>query len=375
MPKGKWTDAAPDKRLEALLDAVNNACSVSETAQQVMTLTQAGEVSLSAVVDAVMKDPELAKELLRFANSPLFGQTRKVHDIKRAVIVVGMQEVHNIAAAMSMVAAFSTPDPLSKRLRDIAVLSAAVARLLARHYRDVDEAQAFLSGLLSEIGAMACVVVDSTKYHEIWETSRGEYYERAAKERDRYVVQSEVIGAHVLQANHLPDEVAAAVGATAIDAGRLTRITIFSRRVAPLIVRAANESDPKILNEDIPALFASLALPNISKDNLIDICIQAGATAELSLRGELSLAEDDTADDVSEAPPKFNDPASFDINEIALAETEARKTLAFETINAAKTSPVRFVKNSRSHMPVFLIVGVGLITAVLAVAGYWFFSH
>ena len=62
---------------------------------------------------------------------------------------------------------FATPEKLSHELRASSVLSAAVARLVAREL-GVDESSAFLAGLLCEIGAMACLAVDSSEYNTIW---------------------------------------------------------------------------------------------------------------------------------------------------------------------------------------------------------------
>ena len=366
MRNENWIDVPEERKLGALLRRINDTCTISETAQEVMNLTRAGgDISAARVADAVTKDPVLATEILRIANSPLFGQAKQVSDLKRAVVVVGMQELHNIAAAMSMMAAFATADPLSKSLRDTSVLSAAVGRYIAKRL-SLDESEAFLSGLLSEIGAMACVSVDTADYKQIWQEAKGQFETRALLETRRYTTRSEDIGAQLLKEKRLPDKVAEAIKrGSGTDDGLLSRVTLFARRVSPLIVKAANENDAEIVQVEIPALYQKLNLPEIGIPHLIEICIEAAELAELSLRGEASLVEED--DSTEDLPMAKKDPAVFDIEEIVYAETEERKTLTAEAALVARPPAVRMgqtseVKSSRMWIViaiVFVIASAG----------------
>ncbi len=368
-----WTNAPLDRRLSVLLASIDAICTVSESAQQVMNLTRAGnDVSLTAVVDAVMKDPALAAEILKIANSPLFGQARQVYDLKRAVVVVGMQELHNIAAAMSMMAAFSTPEPLSKSLRDGSVLSAAVARLLARKLGMTDESQAFLSGLLAEIGAMACVAIDGENYKKIWNEANGRFETRSTLESERYTASSEEIGYHVLIGKQIPEVVAEAIKQTSREENLLASITSFSRWVAPLIIKAANENNAAIVQNDIPTLYKSLQLPELASEELIQICIAAAELTELSLRGEMSLVDGDENSEQAAHILKA-DPSAQDISEIIHTETAERKTLEMEAALHAKPA-VRM--GAVAGEPTFVkgMVAVGIVLAIAAaIVAYLYF--
>ena len=136
---------------------------------------------------------------------------------------------------------------------------------------------------------------------------------------------SEVIGSHVLVHNHLPQAVAEAIlDPTAGENDALSKITTFARRAAPIITRAANEDDAELFNDKIPALAMELDLIELSLDNLFRICIDAATTAELSLRGEIRLVEDEvifTAD----SEITVSDPAANEIYEIAKRESAAAR--------------------------------------------------
>ncbi len=368
MKHPKWTEVEEDRKLTVLLREITDVCTVSETAQRVMELTRAGEVNLTAVVDAVMKDPLLAAELLRLANSPLFGQAKQIDDLKRAVVVIGMQELHNIAAAMSMMAAFASPNPLSEKLRNTSVLSAAFARLTAKVLGNLNESTAFLAGLLGEIGAMACTAVDTTQYSTLFQNAAGDRGVRAKLETERYTAASDEIAYHVLKQNRLPDDVAAAVKGDIEQSGLLGQITDLSRQAAPLIIRAAEEAEAKFLIEDIPALADLLGLPRLDPNRWMEICLKAAATAELSLRGELMLTDETDIQSLSHPP---QDPAAFEMKEIVYAETEARKTQTQTVIMASPEKPVRLDGVKTSRTPPVLAVLV-LAAAAGVGAALWF---
>ena len=300
----EWFDIDLEERPIVLVDKVSEVCAVPQSAQRVMELTRTQETQVGSLVNAVVRDPALAAEILRIANSPVFGQARQVNDLRRAIVVIGLQELHNMAAAMAMLAAFPANEALSEQLHMSSVLSATMCRMLAEKLGGVDPTTAFLSGLLCEIGAMACIFVDAEEYERIWNESHGSAELRAQNERKRYGATSEQIGARMLERNQLPAEVVKAIEASALtppsQMDPLAKVTVFSRQSAPLLIRAANETDADILNNDIPTLAERLWLTDLTSEQIVKICIESGTAAELGLRGEAELLNCDEVPDASE---------------------------------------------------------------------------
>ena len=293
-PSPAWLDGEPADRFSITLARIEEVCPIRETAQRVMELAKDEDASVSAIVEALIRDPALAAEVLRIANSPAYGQRQQVSDLQRAVSVIGMRELHDVAAAMSMLAAFDTEQALSKKLRDTSVLSATIASLVAAEVKVGNRSTAFLSGLLAEVGALACIAIDPPTYVETWERSEGSSELLARLERRTYGDTTGAIGAALLTKNKLPEEVARSIQGSALTpVSRLTplaRITLFARFAAPLLVQAAQENDPAFLTSDIPALAERFGIP-IDTGRLTEVCLRAGEAAELGLRGEGSLYE------------------------------------------------------------------------------------
>ncbi|MCU0663892.1 MAG: HDOD domain-containing protein [Myxococcota bacterium] len=299
-------------RLAKVLDRVEEVCPVPATSQHVMSLTQRDDAMLGPVVEAVARDPAIAAEVLRIANSPIFGRSRQISDLKRAVVAIGMRELHHMAAAMAMLAAFPKEGELSLQLHGTAVLSATFARLLTTKVGGMDPKDAFMAGLLCEIGAMACISVDGKHYMALWTQCAGDANQRSVLETARYGAPSEFIGAQMLARNQIPSTVTSAVaGSIIMPAEALQpsqRITAMARSVAPLIVRAVNEQNLSILQNDIPALARQLGFTGLSQPELASLCLDSGQTAELTLRGELSMLAEAASEPTAPEPEPVRPP-------------------------------------------------------------------
>jgi HD-like signal output (HDOD) protein len=112
----------------------------------------------STMVDlsrAISIDPGMTATVLKLVNSAFYGMPRKVETISRAVGILGMQPLHDLALAVSVTNAFSG---LNQQVMSMKVFwansffSGLVARELARKCFLVDSERMFVEGLLREIG-------------------------------------------------------------------------------------------------------------------------------------------------------------------------------------------------------------------------------
>jgi len=301
------------ERADELLDRALELGSLPASTQSLLELTRRDNAEIGPVVDALALNPSLAAAVLRVANSAAYGQSRSIADLARAVTVIGMQELHDVVAGTAMMAAFSRPDPLSQRIQATAVLSAAVAQKLAVKLRAGSASAAYLSGLMCELGALACIALDP-RFVDLYVASDGNARERFSGEADRYGGSTPDIGGRILAASSLPSEVSQAVATTGLEDGAheytLGRVVAFSRLAADVLVRAAEHGDPALLRTDLTAAAATVGLEKVDVELLTATCIAAASDAELTLRGELALLATTPSNDVTPtaastaAPPK-----------------------------------------------------------------------
>jgi HD-like signal output (HDOD) protein len=104
----------------------------------------------------VSSDPVLTAELLRIANSAMFGFRGKVQSIARAISILGLRALRNLALCLSVRGALkdgAIPGFDTTLYWEDALRHAVCARMIGRHAgMDMDEC--FTAGLLQEFGML-----------------------------------------------------------------------------------------------------------------------------------------------------------------------------------------------------------------------------
>jgi HD-like signal output (HDOD) protein len=282
------------QRPDTLLDRALELGSLSPSTQQLLELSRSDEADLAAITDALAGSPSLAAAVLRAANSPAYGQSREIGDLTRAVMVIGMQELHDVVAGTAMLSAFTRPNPLSQQFQSTAGLSAALARLLATRLGSGAGSTAYLGGLMCELGALACLAVDPS-YAGLYRASAAKLDQRQAAELARYGVTTPTLASRILAASALPTDVSEAVGASGLEPegtiSSLSRVVAFSRAAALVLLSAVEHDDPARLREELAELTQTLHVPEIEPEELTRMGLDAATTAGLPLRGKLALLQ------------------------------------------------------------------------------------
>lgn len=128
-----------------------------QAALEVLRASADADVDSRTLAELVGKDPALAAELLRIANSPFYGLGREVRSAAQAVTVLGQRALRNLVLSLSVrdalrdnsIAGFDVGAYWEDVLR-----CAAAARLLGED-RGLDGEECFTAGLLLDFGLLA----------------------------------------------------------------------------------------------------------------------------------------------------------------------------------------------------------------------------
>lgn len=114
------------------------------------------QVKLDEVVKLVSYDNTIALQTLRVASSPLFGLARAPQSIKTAIISLGLRRVQTILLTCCLGRAFQTKNwPLQPSVFWRHSLGCAmVCRKICERLSSADKEQAYMAGLLHDIGFM-----------------------------------------------------------------------------------------------------------------------------------------------------------------------------------------------------------------------------
>lgn len=155
----------------------------------------------------ISHDPALTARLLRLVNSAYYRLPRHVDTVPLAINVVGTRALHELVLATAVASAFSRIDT---RLVDMAdfwhhsIYCGLMARLLSREL-DVGEAeQAFIAGLLHDLGKLALYHELPDETEDILERFAGTDTPLHAVERERLGFDHADVGGALLEAWDLP---------------------------------------------------------------------------------------------------------------------------------------------------------------------------
>lgn len=133
------------------------------SASRLLGLLYDPEVDIDRILQCLHGEPVLSARVLKVANSPYYGRSGQVGSVERAVQLLGLVAVRGIAAAGALdritpARAGQPFDPLRFRKHSAAVGCAAQA--LSRKGRCEVDGEAFMAGLLHDIGVLLLVKAD-----------------------------------------------------------------------------------------------------------------------------------------------------------------------------------------------------------------------
>lgn len=117
---------------------------------------QASKIDVEKVVKTISYDKSLTAQCLRLANSALFHQRGDVATVKEAVLSLGLWRIRDLAFSCSLPLLFPNVGPVLQKdfFWRHALGSAILAQELANEFGEKKYQQAYLAGLLHDIGIL-----------------------------------------------------------------------------------------------------------------------------------------------------------------------------------------------------------------------------
>ncbi len=157
-------------RADALIHGIEQLVTLPAIYFEIKRVIESPNSTMMDIAKTISTDPALAAKLLRIVNSPMYGQSRPVETISRAVSMLGMVQIHDLTLAASLSNSFARIPP---GIMDVtrfwhgSVLRASLMKSLAARAGIRERERSFLQGLLSDIGHIvmylripdACAVV------------------------------------------------------------------------------------------------------------------------------------------------------------------------------------------------------------------------
>ena len=147
------TDLTPERLVANIKDLVT----LPEVALRIASMVNDPTSSATDIGREISRDAALTARLLRIANSPAFGQHGKIATITRAITVLGVRQVRDLAVGLTAIRSF---DGIGNELvtmesfwRHSVLCAVAAGQIAGRRERGRDDTP-FVAGLLHDIGQL-----------------------------------------------------------------------------------------------------------------------------------------------------------------------------------------------------------------------------
>ena len=181
-------------------------------AQRVLTLVSQEDVGVRELGDLVKMDPSFSAELLRFANSALFGVRHQVKGATQAIVLLGLERVKTMATLVAvnrMVRSAVRVEALRK-IWIHSLVTALIAEEAAR-VSGVPADIAYTAGLLHNLGTLGLMSAYPEEYSRMLAVTQDFGFDLLQTERDLFDIDHCLAGCYLAQDWNFPDELAAAI--------------------------------------------------------------------------------------------------------------------------------------------------------------------
>lgn len=203
--------------LQAAIKNLDSLPAMPVIAQKLLALkldTDDGERQMQLLV---AQDAIISAKIIGLANTPLLGISRKITSVKDAALLLGLSRVRSVVMGIAIMSLMKKPagrfnvQDLWLHNLGIAFGMLAITRAMPSNIRPQED-QAFLAGMLHDIGYLALAYLDSASSDALHDRLASEPDRLALDiEREMLGVTHDELGADLAQNWHLPEEIVVAL--------------------------------------------------------------------------------------------------------------------------------------------------------------------
>lgn len=149
---------------------VSHIATLPEITLRIVELVEDPSSTAQDLHTVIATDPALTSRILKVVNSSFYGMPGQIGSINRAIVLLGLNAVKNIAISASLSKLFKggqlCPAFAAKDLWRHSVATAAAAKVIADTLKIGLPDEAFLAGLMHDIGIMVALQHDRNKLIE-----------------------------------------------------------------------------------------------------------------------------------------------------------------------------------------------------------------
>lgn len=177
---------------------ISHIATLPEITMKIVELVEDPKSTAQDLHKVISNDPALCSRILKVVNSSFYGLPGQIGSINRAIVMLGLNAVKNIAIAASLAKLFRGGDLTGNfSARDLwthSNVTAAAAKMIANTLKLGLSDEAFLAGLIHDIGVMVEMQYDRNKLIEVFRKVNAD--SKGVPAADMLAVEQEIYGAN-----------------------------------------------------------------------------------------------------------------------------------------------------------------------------------
>ena len=231
--------------LDEILTGVMDVIPLPKAYLRLRELIADPDSSLADITQVISNDPGLTSRILRIVNSAYFALASKVDTIGRAVQVLGLNQVHDLALATAAVGSLAKIPCQGLDIHDYwrrSIYAAVVSKIVARRMGLRTGERLFVAGLLHGIGELVLAFKEPVLFQELKAAAIRRQVPLCVVQHEHLGFDYAAISGELLRQWQLPDELVMpvrhhAMGFSTIPPAWLDDVAVL--QVASVISRAA----------------------------------------------------------------------------------------------------------------------------------------
>jgi len=158
------------KTFEKIFGQIEDLPTLPKVFYNISTLLENPKVSASDVTKQISKDPALTAKILRIVNSAFYGLPQKISTLTQAIVILGFSTVKNLVLASSVSDFFAHKIRLKFDMEKLwyhSLGTGIISRLIAVHAGDARPQEAFIGGLLHDVGKVVLCKYEPERFKKV----------------------------------------------------------------------------------------------------------------------------------------------------------------------------------------------------------------
>lgn len=183
--------ADPKARVLEAVKKVNSFATLPEVTAKIIATVEDPKSTASTLHKIVSHDPALVTRIMKVVNSAFYGLPGQIGSIERAIVLLGLNAIKNIAVAASLGQLFRGAKLCegftAKDLWTHCIAVGVAARELARQMKLPVADEAFLAGMIHDVGILISLQTQPEQLKQVCEAAK-------SSERPFVELEKEILG-------------------------------------------------------------------------------------------------------------------------------------------------------------------------------------